>query len=277
MTVFDLIKRHYPDYLFRLKKIYPDFFAFLKSIPILPWKDEYNIADRNPELIEAIEELKTLRSEGKISEEEYLKKIKDLSGTYASRTEGIAFINEGFVSFRDKKPSIGVILHEAGHIYFGETDLFWNSTYGGGEVLFWLGLEERYRITEENVRYYMSLLREGYENPQAAAEKILEKLSELNFNCRKSLFCYFLYAGTLPDPRIVASEIGFSSPEEKQKFIEDFNRAMLDLNDSFWNTVPHTRSVVFYFFQDLISGLVHFDPFYTVYAEKIGIVKIKSL
>ncbi len=106
MNIFDLIKNHYQEYLFRLKKIYPDFLEQLKTIPVFPWKDEYNIADRNPELIETIDELQKLFREGKISEREYTERLNKLPEDYASRTEGIAFIHEGFVSFRDKVPSI---------------------------------------------------------------------------------------------------------------------------------------------------------------------------
>jgi len=159
VTVFDLIKTHYPEYLFKLKKIYPDLLEFSKKVPVAPWKEEYSIADKNPEIITELEKPENLFNEGKISEEEYQKKISELPYTYPSITKGISFIEEGIVSFRDEKPSIYVILHELGHVYFRVTDYFWSAAYGGAEILFWLGLEERYRITEENVRLYLDYLK----------------------------------------------------------------------------------------------------------------------
>lgn len=52
--------------------------------------------------------------------------LKKVVQKYTSYTEGIAFIEAGLVSFRDARPSLQGILHELGHVYFKEPDLYWN-------------------------------------------------------------------------------------------------------------------------------------------------------
>lgn len=271
MTVYDLLKKHYPDYLFKLKKVYPDFFSQLKKIPVFPWKDEYNIADKNPEIIETIRKLDKLLEETKISKEEYQKAVSELPRTFASRTEGISFIQAGFVSFRDKIPSIHVILHEAGHIYFKETDLFWNATYGGGEILFFLGLKDKYRVTEENIFHYMSLLKQCYEDPEEVYQFVLEKLLTTGFDCAKSVYAYMVYSGTIPDINVIIAETSLSE-EEKEKIRKKFNFLIIDPQNPEWEKIPITRHGMLSFFINLISGLQWNDPFYSFYAKKLGII-----
>jgi len=41
---------------------------------------------------------------------------------YASRIEGIAFIEENAVAFSDVNPDIYTVLHELGHVYFGKRE-----------------------------------------------------------------------------------------------------------------------------------------------------------
>jgi hypothetical protein len=153
MTVFTLLSTHYSQYLFLLKEAFPSMLETAKKTPVFPWKEEYNIADKNPEIIETIKHFESLLLRGLITEKEFQDKLSSVKFKYASRTEGIAFINEGFVSFRDEKPSMGVILHELGHIHFKENDYIWGALYGGGEKLFWLGLKKDYnfKVKEKHV------------------------------------------------------------------------------------------------------------------------------
>ncbi|MEM4620858.1 MAG: hypothetical protein QW607_11680 [Desulfurococcaceae archaeon] len=180
MTVFQLLVQSYPEFLFKLKKHFPQMLEFSKKVPVFPWKEEYNIADHNPEVIENLKALENLLSSGAISEEEYLAKSKELfqDRKYASRTEGIAFIEEGFVSFRDENPKIGIILHELGHIYFQEPDIYWNAVYGGGEILFWLALNGSFKISEEHIRRHMEYLKRAYTEPEVLGKELTSLIQE---------------------------------------------------------------------------------------------------
>jgi len=265
MTVFDLIKNHYSEYLFKLKKIYPGLLEFSKKVPVVPWKDEYSIADRNPEVIAELEKLENLLSEGKITEEEYRKRISEISHGYSSITKGISFIPEGIVSFRDEKPSIYVILHELGHVYFGVTDYFWSATYGGAEILFWLGLEEKYGITEENVRLYLDYLKRVEEEPEKVGKELEEKISScVDFpGCARSLYAYLLYSGLIPEALMRFEREGRISG------------VIFDPSNPELERLPYTKEIVREFLFKVVDGLRWGDSFGVVYARCIGVVNME--
>jgi len=75
MKVFNLLAKLYPDYVFLLKELFPEMLETARRVPVLPWKEEYNVADKNPEIIETIQDLERLVDEGKITNEEFEKRI----------------------------------------------------------------------------------------------------------------------------------------------------------------------------------------------------------
>jgi len=52
MTVFQILAKYYPEIIIKLKTHFPQMLEFSMKVPVLPWKEEYNIADRNPEVID---------------------------------------------------------------------------------------------------------------------------------------------------------------------------------------------------------------------------------
>jgi len=254
-TIFDLLKTHYPEWTFKLKRFFPEMLEFSKQVPVFSWKEEYNVADYKPELILEIEKLEKRLENGEITQEEYEKKVKDLGLTYASITKGIAFNEEGFVAFRDEIPSLGILLHELGHVYFQVPDAEWGASYGGGEILFWLALDERYKITEENIRHYMELLRRARIEPQRVGEELAEKIAKaVSFDCLASLYVFSLYAGVIPD-------------EVSQYALEDlpFNPVLLE--------IPYTEKAVVDFLVHTVDGLRWDDSFCIAYARAMGLIE----
>lgn len=258
MTVFQLLSRLYPEMLFKLKAHFPQILEFSKKVPVFPWKEEYNIADHNPEVIENLKALENLLSSGAISEEEYLAKSKKLfqDRKYASRTEGIAFIEEGFVSFRDEKPKIGTILHELGHIYFQEPDIYWNAVYGGGETLFWLALNGSFKISEEHIRRHMEYLKRAYVEPEVLGKELTSLIQEKVKlkGCVPHLYAYMLYAGTLPSV-IISHDISF-----------------IDFSSENLLSIPYSTEGVLSFLTNLVEGLRYKDSFYIIYAKAINLI-----
>jgi len=62
-----------------IKRKFPDFTEFSKSIEVIPWEDEYAIANRNPEVIDYLEFLeKMLQMQatpaGRVSQQSQTKK-----------------------------------------------------------------------------------------------------------------------------------------------------------------------------------------------------------
>jgi len=145
-----------------IQKKFPDFVEFSKSVDVVPWADEYAIADKNPEVIDFLEFLEKLLEMRAISQEEYERETAKLP-SYASKTGGVAFIEDNVVSFRDENPSEHVVVHEIGHCYFKENDRVWSASYGGGESLFWLILRKDLPLSELSIFQYHSWLRRTLE------------------------------------------------------------------------------------------------------------------
>jgi hypothetical protein len=178
----ELLEKHYGNIkeFEAWKEKFPEMFEFSEQVKVIPWETNFAVADKNPEIIDQIELLDTALKSGMITEEEYEEKLKGLK-RYASRTEGVAFIETKEVSFRKKIPSLYVALHELGHIYFeARYEPTWSQAYGGGEQLMWLialGKLPSEGNNEEKVKKYIDFLELYYTN-RRKAERIANEIAE---------------------------------------------------------------------------------------------------
>ena len=220
-----------------IAKKFPDFVEFSKSVEVVPWDDEYAIADRNPEVIDYLEFLEKLLEMRAISQEEYERELSKLP-SYASKTGGVAFIQDNVVSFREENPPEHIIVHEVGHCYFKENDRIWSASYGGGESLFWLILRKDLPLNELAIFQYHSWLRRTLEGKvEEVAREVLKKLSRLNLPVFPHIYTYQLWAGTMG---IDASKIP--------------PHLLFDLQNKEWEKIEVSREGLMSFFANLIVG-----------------------
>jgi len=235
-----------------IQRKFPDFVEFSKSVEVVPWADEYAVADHNPEVIDFLEFLEKLLNMQAISQEEFEREIAKLP-TYASKTGGVAWIEENIVSFREENPPESVIIHEIGHCYFKETDRVWSASYGGGESLFWLILRKDLPLNELSIFQYHSWLKRTLEGQvKEVAKEVLKKLSKLNLPVFPHIYTYQLYAGTLG---IDASKIP--------------PHLLFDLENKEWERVKVSREGLLSFFANLIVGASLNDSVYLAYLQAI--------
>ena len=254
MKAIDIFDEYYPELKERVREVYPNFLKTAEEVEVIPWRKEFEEGDVNPEVIDTLTFFSDLFKNGLISQDEYEKEIsKLLEGKYARKTLGIAFIEDKKVSFRDEVPPKNVLLHEVGHVHFGEKDPVWSASYGGGEILFHLGLEG-HPIREEGVRRYMSLLKRTLcgEHEEVARE-IVSAVSSRFPEVPKSFYGLCLFAGYLPNADVVP----FLSRKEELFFL-----------------VPK-KSDVLSFVVNLAEGIRYKDPFFLKYAECLGILRTK--
>ena len=261
MKAIEFLERHYPDTLKVLEDKFPEFVKTARRIKVIPWREEFQVADKNQEVIDEIEFWETLAKGGLISEEEAGRRINALlkEKGYSSKTMGIAFIEAGEVSFRNEVPPLSVLLHEIGHVHFKEPDPVWSSTYGGGETLFWLALKKDYPIGEEEIRRFHSLFKRAQNGEHLeVAKEIVEKVAPLwGEQIVPAFYPLCLAAGWSPHYVYEAAS------EELDPF---------DLKNPEWEKVlPHRNDVVT-FFIELTEGLKYQDSFWTEYAKKLGIL-----
>ena len=216
-----LIVKFRSDTTFQIwKEKFPNMFAFAEQVTVLPWSDEFGIADKHPEALDELEFYEELRKNGLISDEEFEEKLKELHRKYGtmSRTEGVAWIESKEVSFRRQNPHLSTVLHELGHVYFEETDPIWNNVYGGGELLMWLIIKNKAEGNEDSIKKWHKLMHLAYENPtelltilDKTAGKVaknirvsLEEVKQLDYlpehhpGNRHAIAQLMLFAGTLP-------------------------------------------------------------------------------
>ncbi|PMP95887.1 MAG: hypothetical protein C0169_05025 [Thermodesulfobacterium geofontis] len=242
---------------------------FSKRVRVIPWNEEFSIADKNPEKIEKLSELEKLFLEKKLSKEEYLKKVEEIEKEfpgYASRTEGVAFIEDNTVAFRDENPDIYAVLHELGHVYFGKEDPIWSADYGGAEILFMLALNEKYdnvyEITEENIWKCIEFLEKAETSPEELEKEISEKIiKKLGISCYPSIYALSSLAGAILE-------------EVTQYIRKEINFPFHDVQSEAWGKIPVTKSGVRSFFSELLEGLKWKDPFWMRYAEALELCKI---
>jgi hypothetical protein len=235
-----------------IAKKFPDFVEFSKTVEVVPWTDEYAVADYNPEVIDFLEFLEKLLHMQAITQEEFERELSKLP-SYASKTGGVAFIEDNVVSFRDPNPEEHVVVHEIGHCYFKENDRIWSSSYGGGESLFWLILRKNLPLNELAVFQYHSWLRRTLEGQvEEVAEEVVKKLSKLNLPVFPHIYAYQLYAGTMG---IDAWKIP--------------PHLLFDLQNKEWEKVKVSRVGLLFFFANLIVGASLGDSVYLTYLQAI--------
>lgn len=237
-----------------LNEKFPGMSAFAGEVEVIPWQDDFNVADKNPEVIETIEFLDMLLKNSMITEEQYKEQSRKISTSYSSKTMGLAWIDTKKVSFRDAVPKPYIVLHELGHIYFQANDILWNSSYGGGEILLWLALEDRYDITEGHIRRFHGLIEQIYEDPEGVHEIITGAIAP-KLDVYPHLFPVCLFAGYMP--------------EFDYKDAHDF---FDDLKSPKWADIPVEQRQLFTFFQNLTDGLKYNDSFWVSFAGWLGII-----
>jgi hypothetical protein len=246
------------DYLVRcpsfplIAKKFPDFVEFSKSVEVIPWQEEFAVADYNPEVIDYLEFLERLLQMQAITQEEFERETSKLP-SYASKTGGVAFIEENVVSFREENPEEHIVVHEIGHCYFKENDRVWNASYGGGESLFWLILRKDLPLNELAVFQYHSWLKRTLEGKvEEVAKEILKKLSKLNLPVFPHIYTYQLYAGTMG---IDASKIP--------------PHLLFDLENKEWERVEVSREGLLSFFANLLVGAGLNDSVHLAYLQAL--------
>jgi hypothetical protein len=240
-----------PSFLLIQRK-FPDFVEFSKSVEVVPWEDEYAVADYNPEVIDFLDFLNKLLDMKAITQEEYERETSKLPA-YASKTGGVAFMEEGVVSFRDKNPPEHVIVHEVGHCYFKENDRVWSASYGGGESLFWLILRKDLPLNELAVFQYHSWLKRTLEGQvKEVAKEVLKKLSKLNLPVFPHIYTYQLYAGTLG---VDAGKIP--------------GHLLFDLENKEWERIEISKAGLLSFLANLITGAGLGDSICIAYLQAI--------
>jgi hypothetical protein len=235
-----------------IQRKFPDFVEFSKTVEVIPWQEEFAVADHNPEVIEFLEFLEALLEMKAISQEEFERETSNLP-SYASKTGGVAFIEDNVVSFRDPNPEEHVVVHEIGHCYFKENDRIWSSSYGGGESLFWLILRKDLPLNELAVFQWHSWLRRTLEGQvEEVAKEIVRKLSKLNLPVFPHVYTYQLFAGTMG---IDAWKIP--------------GHLLFDLENKEWEKVKVSRAGLLSFFANLIVGASLGDSVYLTYLQAI--------
>ena len=207
MKLIEILNQYYPEESQKLKQKFPTLYEFSKEVEVIEWQEEFQIADRNPELFDNLQVIELMFKSNLITEEEYRREIgKLMQSGYASKTMGVAFIDNKEIAFREKVPSIRIILHELGHIYFKVSDLTWNATYGGAEILIHFALLDMLNITEEQIRDYIAIYTLVYLSKLEKIEEI-EKIivsniaKPLNLQLNR-LIPLLLLSGTLPSGEI---------------------------------------------------------------------------
>jgi hypothetical protein len=246
------------DYLVRcpsfslIQRKFPDFVEFSKGIEVIPWKEEFAVADFNPEVIDYLEFLEKLLEMKAITQEEFERETSNLP-SYASKTGGVAFIEESVVSFRDENPSEHIVVHEIGHCYFRENDRIWSASYGGGESLFWLIIRKNLPLNELSIFQYHSWLRRTLEGQvEEVAKEVLKRLQKLNLPVAQHIYAYQLYAGTMG---IDAWKIP--------------PHLLFDLKHKEWERVEVSRKGMLSFFANLIVGASLGDSVYLAYLKAL--------
>jgi len=249
------------DYLVRcpsfslIQRKFPDFVEFSRGIEVIPWQEEFAVADFNPEVIDYLEFLEKLWEMKAITQEEFERETSSLP-SYASKTGGGAFIEDNVVSFRSPNPEEHVVMHEVGHCYFKENDKIWNASYGGGESLFWLILRKDLPLNELSIFQYHSWLRRTLEGQvEEVAKEVLKKLSKLNLPVYPHIYTYQLYAGTMG---IDASKIP--------------PHLLFDLESKEWEKVEVSRVGLLSFFANLLVGASLNDSVQAAYLKALFIL-----
>jgi len=263
LKAIELIEKS--DIFQRLQKLFPEFVESAKTITVIPWQESFQIADKNPEIVDAMDFYDMLYKNKMISQEEYENQINELFAQakgYVSRTEGIAFIKEREISFRSPKPKITYVIHEIGHIHYEEPDPVWSSTYGGGELLMQLALFQNYTTDDASIRHYHSIIHNASILPDNTAKELAEAIiQKTKLPCYPSLHAISLFSGAIPD--------GLWEQLRERKLEEIYDK----LNDSRWEEIDITYSHIRIFLTGVLEGLRYRDSFSSAFAKSLGLIK----
>jgi len=190
-----------------------------------------------------------------ITQEEFERETSKLP-SYASKTGGVAFIEENVVSFREENPEEHIVVHEIGHCYFRENDRVWSASYGGGESLFWLIIRKDLPLNELSIFQYHSWLRRTLEGQvKEVVKEVLKKLSKLNLPVYPHIYTYQLYAGTMG---IDAWKIP--------------GHLLFDLENKEWERIEVSREGLLSFFANLLVGASLGDSVHLAYLQALFVL-----
>jgi hypothetical protein len=249
----------------KLEKLFPEFIESARTITVIPWEERFQVADKNPELLDTIDFYKMLYKNKLISQEEYEKQIKELFAQakgYVSRTEGIAFIKERKISFRSPQPKIIYVIHEIGHIHYEEPDPVWSATYGGGEILMQLALFQSYVTSDKAIRTYHSIIHKALSQSQNTAKELAEIIIEkTKLPCYPNLHVISLFSGTILN--------GLLEQLKTKKLEEIYNK----FDDPRWEDLEVSYSDIRLFLINVLEGLTYGDSFSTTFAKALDFIK----
>ncbi|MEM4668903.1 MAG: hypothetical protein QW650_00080 [Thermofilum sp.] len=248
MMAIELLER-YADLVERLREGFEGFLESAKRIEVVPWRDEFAVADKNPEVFFQIERLRKELEEGRIDWKVYKEMMEKLAVVPTCVTMGVAFIEEGKVSFRKVPPPADVLIHEVGHVHFRVGDLYWSSEYGGGELLVWAHLKRICDTDEEKVKSFMEFYELATHDAEKAHKIFLERLAP------------FIRAhGIAPHVAALLEFMGC---------LVDTN-IPIDPSDPSWKDVPVKKEHVLNALGEIVSGVCVSDPSFLFLAKKMG-------
>ena len=263
MKAIELIKKS--DIFSKLQKLFPEFVESAETITVIPWQESFQIADKNPEIVDAMDFYAMLCKNKIISQKEYERQINELFAQvkgYISRTEGISFIKEREISFRSPKPKITYVIHEIGHIHYEEPDPVWSATYGGGELLMQLDLFQNYTTDDASIRHYHSIIHNASILPKNTAKEIAKAIIEkTKLPCYPSLHTIALFSGAIPN--------GLWEQLKTKKLEKIYDK----LNDSRWEEIDITYSHIRIFLTGVLEGLRYKDNFSIAFAKALELIK----
>lgn len=105
MNIYELMQKYYPEDTEKIKDALPKMVEFSKQVEVIPWKEEFQVADKNPEYIDQINLLEMMLKSKLITEEEFKREVKKIP--YASKTLGVAFNKKKKFHSGTKSPQLG--------------------------------------------------------------------------------------------------------------------------------------------------------------------------
>jgi hypothetical protein len=250
----------------RLQKLFPEFVESAKTIEVIPWKEDFQIADRNPQVLDTVDFYNQLLKNGLITEDQHRKYIQEAFSEVkgiVSRTEGIAFMTTREISFRSPRPHPSHVIHEVGHVHYQEPDPIWSSVYGGGEALMQLALWKNYITNDATIRRYHKILHDSAIYPQQVADELARTIKQkINIKCYPHLYALQLFSGTIPSDLM---------EQLQEQELEELYWS-INFEDPRWARVQVTHYGLREFMTNLIEGVKWNDSFCIAYAEALTLL-----
>ena len=186
MLVKDFYKAfsQYKEFKDKFKKLFPSFYKGTLDIEIASWEEYRDLekGDVDPD------------REGK---------------SFSRKIMGVSFWDKRIVAFRNFPPEVPeptIFLHELGHVHFKVSDVPWNATYGGAEVLFWLIYHEKVNVpnSDRSLAWYVEAFRTAHTGELRDKKRILSLILDIAdevLNLKpKTLAAFYHTCGTIkPD------------------------------------------------------------------------------